>query len=269
MSSVVDLATREERPPYVRFERRAVEDKAASLAAGHWVGKDVDYVKITPAYTKDVIVRDVAGWFEKLKQDERNGRVPNTWIPYYQRAYKAWQDGQEPPIEGTPIRGWSVISPAQQEMLCGLQILTVEDLARLPEDSFRRVGMGAAKLKNLAIAAVKAAKEHGPLVMENAEMKAALELANANIKTLTAQVNDLKAMVDRGATTMTVETPAVEINASDLMDDAPPSAPAPVSRPQTLGDLSLDDLKLLHKEKFGQLPRGQISRETLISKLAA
>ncbi len=225
MNSVIELATREERPPYVRFERRAVEDKPASEREGRWVGKDVDFVKITPAYTKDVIVRDVKGWFEKLAHDERNGRIPNTWIPHYKRAYQAWQDGQEPPIDGMPIRGWAVISPAQQEMLCGVGILTVEDLAGLPEDAFRRVGMGAAKLKNLAIAAMQAAKSHGPLVMENASLKERLDLAERNVATLVEQVNALKAVVDKGGMVTRLETfdepAAPPIAASDLLDDEP------------------------------------------------
>ena len=31
----------EERPPFVRFEVRAEEDRQASIEAGHYVGKDV------------------------------------------------------------------------------------------------------------------------------------------------------------------------------------------------------------------------------------
>ena len=37
------------RPPYVQFEMRAVEDRQASIDAGHYVAKDVAYAIITPA----------------------------------------------------------------------------------------------------------------------------------------------------------------------------------------------------------------------------
>lgn len=266
MNSVVDLATREERPPYVRFERRAIEDKPASLAAGQWVGKDVDYVKITPAYTKDVIVRDVDGWFAKMQQDERNGRIPNTWIPYYKRAYDAWKGGQEPPLDGTPIRGWLALSPADQERVCGANIHTVEDLAQATEDSLRRLGMGGVRLKNLAIATVKAASGGGKLAMENAELKAQLELTQQNLATVNEQLNTLKVYVRQNMPQQEVApkleaTPQVEIGLSDIVE------PAPASDTSEADEMIA--LKARYKEKFGEFPRGRITRETLISRLGA
>ncbi len=233
MSSVVDLATREERPPYVRFERRPVQNKPRSDAEGRWVGEDKDFVLITPSYTKDVIVREVAGWFEKLEGDFRNGRIPNTWVPHYRRAYEAWKNGQEPPLDGMPIRGWSVISPAQQEALVSLNIRTVEDLAQVTEDAMRRIGMGAVTMKNKAIAALKAAREQGPLVMENAELKAQLELATRNVETLTEQVAALKAMVESGASArfpVFHEEQSPQITAAELLEDDEPQAAEPVRR---------------------------------------
>ncbi len=233
MSSVVDLATREERPPYVRFERRPVQNKPRSDAEGRWVGEDKDFVLITPSYTKDVIVREVAGWFEKLEGDFRNGRIPNTWVPHYRRAYEAWKNGQELPLDGMPIRGWSVISPAQQEALVSMNIRTVEDLAQVTEDGIRRIGMGGVKMKNLAIAALKAAREHGPIVMENAELKAQLDLANKNVETLTEQVAALRAAVESGVSARSPvfheEQPAT-ITADDILEDAPVAEDAPAKR---------------------------------------
>ncbi len=226
MSSVIDLATREERPPYVRFERRPVQNKPRSDAEGRWVGEDRDFVLITPAYTKDVIVREVDGWFAKLEGDRRNARIPDTWIPHYRRAYDAWKNGQEPPLDGMPIRGWSVISPAQQEMLVSLNIRTVEDLAQVTEDGIRRIGMGGVTLKNKAIAALKAAREQGPLVMENAELKAQLDLATKNVETLTEQVAALKAMVESGASARPAAfhvEPSAEISAAEILEDEPPA----------------------------------------------
>ena len=66
MSQAAELASREERKPYVRFERMSVEDAAATLAAGRYVAKDVDYVLITPPYSKDVFKQKVKNWFEQV-----------------------------------------------------------------------------------------------------------------------------------------------------------------------------------------------------------
>lgn len=219
MSSVVDFATREERPPYVRFERRPVEDHAKSKAEGRWVGRDVDFVKITPSYTKDVIVRDVDGWFSKLKQDEKNGRIPNTWLPHYQRSYDAWKNGQEIPLEGTPIRGWGVISPALQETLLSCDIRTVEDAAQMTEDAMRRVGMAGNDIRNKARAALKAG-DKGKLVMENAELRAKLTVAEQNVEKLTADLQMLKDFV-KANVQVTEPAAAQAITATDLIDTEP------------------------------------------------
>lgn len=269
MSSVMDLATREERPPYVRFERKAIENVPESQKAGHWVGKDTDFVKITPAYTKDVIVRDVDGWFKKLEQDRRNGRIPDTWIPHYKRAYEAWKSGQEPPVDGIPIRGWLAISQAQQELLTSLGILTVEDLAGVTEDAMRRIGMGAVKMKNLAVAALKAAKEQGPLVLENADLKARLALAEQNVETLSGQLAALKEYVRANQLGQAQEAPqeldadpdANAIAASDLMDEDPAASAGGV-------DDEMVELKARYREKFGESPRGRITKETILKRLA-
>jgi len=61
--------------PYVRFERVAVEDKAGSLAAGHYVALDVDMANVTPPYSKDIMKYKVLNWFEQLKTDSMNGRI--------------------------------------------------------------------------------------------------------------------------------------------------------------------------------------------------
>lgn len=267
MTSVIDIATREERPPYVRFERKPVQNVAKSNEAGHWVGEDTDFVKITPAYTKDVIVRDVKSWFEKMEHDRRNGRIPNTWIPHYKQAYEAWKNGQEPPVNGIPIRGWTVISPAQQEMLCSMNILTVEDLAGVTEDGMRRIGMGAVGMKNKAVAALKAAKEQGPLVMENADLKARLALAEQNVHTLSGQLATLKEYIkanqfgqpQAAPLEITVDPDENAIGASDIIEDDPPGQGA---------DDEMVELKARYREKFGESPRGRISKETLLKRLA-
>jgi len=87
MNTVGDVNSREDRPAYVRFEIVPVEDKAASEAAGHYVGRDVEYALITPPYSKDIFKIKVPQWKVNMKQDVANGRLPEAWMDKYLDAY--------------------------------------------------------------------------------------------------------------------------------------------------------------------------------------
>ena len=63
----------EARPPYVTFEAVAVEDRAASIEAGYYKTRDVDFAFITPQGSKDRIERNVKDWFEQLEQQCQQG----------------------------------------------------------------------------------------------------------------------------------------------------------------------------------------------------
>jgi hypothetical protein len=141
--SVNDLVNREERPAYVQFERRAVEDKPASIREGRYIAKDVDIALVTPAYSKDCMEQKVDQWLSNIDRNLREGRVPQTWVDQWKESLKRWKEGQEMPLNGTPIKGWGVISPAQQATLIGINCRTVEDLAAINDEGIRRVGMGA------------------------------------------------------------------------------------------------------------------------------
>jgi polyhydroxyalkanoate synthesis regulator phasin len=120
------------------------------------------------------------------------------WIEMFRRKYEAWKKGQEMPIEGTPIRGWGVISPAQQEMLIHIGIMTVEDLAAVNDEGMRRIGIGAVELKTKAKAWIAQLRDKGPLTMhvtalekENARLKetvSALETEVAKLRASFAQI---------------------------------------------------------------------------------
>lgn len=186
-----ELQERAERPAYVRFKRVAIEDKAATAAAGHFVGKDVDFALITPSYSRDVIEVKIPQWKLNMEMDVRNERMPKKWMDEYLYAYTAWLNGQEIPLNGTPIRGWGVTSPALQEKLISMNILTVEDLAGVNDEGIRRIGMGGTDLKHRAKAWLAQLGDKGPLTIRTA----ALEQENENLKgelaTLREQVKQL------------------------------------------------------------------------------
>jgi hypothetical protein len=137
--------------PWVMFERRADEDRAASIAAGHYVTKDVDYAQITPHGSRDQIERVASEWFTHLEQQVREGRFDPTWLRAYKSAYEEWKLGKTIPPEGTPILNWPVLSPSQVNMLQANKILTVEVLAQANEETIARLGMGGRRLKDMAV----------------------------------------------------------------------------------------------------------------------
>lgn len=161
-----------ERPPYIRYERRPIEDRTKSQAAGQYVAKDIDFVIITPAGTKDEIVKEAADWLAQVKQQCKEGRMDPDWEPKFVSAYEAFKRGEELPVDGTPIKGWNVLSPAQQTNCIAANIRTVEDLAAATAEGVSRIGMGGVELKQKAEAWLKASVSLGVVVMENATLKA-------------------------------------------------------------------------------------------------
>lgn len=240
----MSVEIRDERPPYISFHRSAVEDKEASRAAGHYVGKDVDMVHVTPAYTKDVMKHRVEMWFSTKDQDVNNGRFPQKWLDEYKAQYQAWKKGQTLPLNGVPIKGWGVISPGQQETLIRLNVLTVEDLALMNADGVRMIGPGAIDLKNKAIAWLGELKDKGANTMEIAHLKSENDTLKGAVETLERQVKTLMAAMskeDRKEPPREDRQEESAINASDILDD-------PRSR---------------YEQKFGKPPHHRMKPETI------
>lgn len=140
-----------DRPPYVQFERREIEDRNATEAAGAYRGKDIAFAIITPMGSKDRYEQIAEEWFVKLEQQVREGRFPPEWLGAYKTAYAAWKEGLELPVDGTPIRNWPLLSPAQVRLLTDLRVRAVEDLAAANEELMMRLGMGGRALKAKAV----------------------------------------------------------------------------------------------------------------------
>jgi hypothetical protein len=205
MSTVDAVRERTDRPAYVRFEMRAVEDKPASEAKGMYVAKDVEFAIVTPCYSKDELHFRADKWLAQMDENVRNNRMPLEWANQYKRAYQAWKEGQELPLDGTPIKGWAVISPAQQENLIRLHIRTVEDLAGINDDAIRQIGMGAVNMKQKAAAWLSQAHDKGPATMEIARLTKQTEVQAGQIEKLTSQIEELEGLLKKKAKKKDVE----------------------------------------------------------------
>ncbi len=185
----------EARPPYVTFEVRAVEDRAASIEAGFYKTRDVDFAFITPQGSKDRIEREVQSWFENLTEQVNQQRFPSEWKRHFEESYKAWKEGRELPLNGTPILTWPVVSPSQVKALLDARVKTVEDLAGANEETLNRIGMGSRMLKDKAVSWMTAAGSTGKVTEEMTALKAANKALTDRNEELGKQLKELAASV--------------------------------------------------------------------------
>lgn len=151
-------------PPLVIYEMRSVENRAKSIAAGHFVADDVAYVRVQQRGGRDTTEKPYADWLQLQKQHALEGRIPDDWIDKFERAYERWIKGEEIPEDGTPIKNWPVPTPAQVKMLIGLNLVTVEQVAAANTEVIGRMGMGGLTLKQQANDYLDAANSTGKLV---------------------------------------------------------------------------------------------------------
>jgi len=170
------------RPPYVSFDTKAVEDRAATIEKGRPCYTDVHFAYITPMGSKDRIEMEVQGWFATLEKEVEAERFDPAWLDNYRRKYDAWSKGQEVPVDGTHISHWPGLSPSMFKNLTHLNILTIEDVADMNEEALAKVGMGGRELKRKAQTFLEASAGAGglsermeALSIENGQLKASLE----------------------------------------------------------------------------------------------
>lgn len=191
------------KPPFVRFETRAVEDREQSVSQGHFVAKDVIYAVITPAGTKDRIEKVAEEWLHDLEEAVRQERFPQQWLSAFQQAFTYWKENHELPEDGTSVSNWPGASPAQVRMFLDIGLRTVEQVAEANEEALSRMGMGARALKQKAQAWLDAAHDTGKVAAELDKLRQDLtalqtrETAReAELKTLQAENEALKKATD-------------------------------------------------------------------------
>lgn len=151
------------RPPYIEFYEDQVEDREASLAAGHYVGKPVNMVRVRQAGSKDSVERVAEDWLRNLS---KNPAILPQWEIHFQAMFDQYKRGLEPAVNGTHVRDWTSASPAERKTLQAAGVLTVEDLAVANEPMLQRVGMDARKLQQKAVAWLDASKTTGKTAAE-------------------------------------------------------------------------------------------------------
>lgn len=168
------------------FELRAEQDKDATLKAGHFVARDVEWCvmikKGTGATTPEKIAR--------LMKDQ-------TRWPIIKPYYDAWKANMEAPVDGFPLADWPAITRGQVETLRQLHIRSVQDLAGANDAALMRIGMGGMALKQKAQAWLASAEGPGKAAEEIAALKAESEADKQRIKGMEADIAELRGALER------------------------------------------------------------------------
>lgn len=184
-----------EKPPYVRFMVKAVEDRDASIEAGRYVSRDVEYALITPRGSKDCIEAEVQDYFARLKGSVQQGRFQQEWLNDILATYRAWKEGQDIPEKGTSLKNWPLLGPSQLNTLLGINIRTVEELAEANEETISRIGMGGRALAMKAAEWCRASVAGKP-AEEVASLRLALESSNGKIQEMADALREAKHQID-------------------------------------------------------------------------
>lgn len=185
------------RPPYVRFTLKAVEDRNATIESGMYMTKDVEYALISPIGSKDCIEVEASSYIKRLAEDVRGGRFKQEWLTDIKSSYAAWKEGLEIPENGTSLLNWPLLSPSQRNLLIGIHVRTVEDLASATEETITRIGMGGRALKEKAKEWLRAATEGGKQASEITALKLQLDSEREKNKQLAEALQNLQAQVDQ------------------------------------------------------------------------
>ena len=175
--------------PYIEFYREAVMDNEASQQLGRRVTKDVNMVRIIPKGGSLVVEKTPEEWIFQLKSKAINGAhdaYPQDWIDQIERGYEAWKRGLEAPVNGTSVKEWPYLSPAQCENFISLRLLTVEDVANMTEEAMANFGMGARELREKAREFLKGKELSEIAIQENEVLRKELAELKEQLAQLTA-----------------------------------------------------------------------------------
>lgn len=192
-NSVGGVVGSDYRPPYVRYERRAVDKQKPATEGGGLYYVDKDFAIVTTAGSKNSVEKIVEEWFPQLESEVRQGRFPGNWLEAYRDQYRRWQNGQELPVNGTPIVNWPVASAAEMKMLHALGVLAVEDLAVANEELLGKIGMGARDLKKRAQDWVTAQTDTAPLIAQLAAQRGVIDGFELRMSQMEAKNKELEA----------------------------------------------------------------------------
>lgn len=142
-------------------------------------------------------------WLKEIEAKHRGGDQgwPYEFVQGFKMAYEQYLQQNEMPPMGTPVRGFPLLQPSEQQRCLSANILTVEDLATANEQALSRIGMGARAMSEKASTwlrsrddgSAKVASENVNLRAENDRLKDQLAKAQESIRDLERELKQKKA----------------------------------------------------------------------------
>ena len=190
---MVEMLQEERHGFYVEFELRPEEDREETISQGMPVFKDVEFAMITMPGGGLVVDKPIN---EALLHEWKNGdnrRKPPS--PFAFRAYEAWKEGREAPVNGTDLKNWPGVTPAQLKTCQNATVRTIEDLAAANADTIRKLGMGGVAMMEKAKAYLAAANQN-KTSEEVSALMVKLEALSDTVKRKDEQISDLLERLD-------------------------------------------------------------------------
>jgi hypothetical protein len=190
---MVEMLQEERHGFYVEFELRPEEDREESIAQGMPVFKDVEFAMITMPGGGLVVDKPIN---EALLYEWKNGdnrRKPPS--PFAYRAYEAWKEGREAPVNGTDLKNWPGVTPAQLKTCQNATVRTIEDLAEANADTIRKLGMGGVAMMEKAKAYLASANQN-KTSEEVSALMVKLDALSDTVKRKDEQISDLLERLD-------------------------------------------------------------------------
>lgn len=189
-----------------QFYTKDEVDHAKTAALGRKAYRKIDMVRI-------VIPGDPQNQVERRVREDDKLRWP--------RQYEAYRKMEEFVPDGTLLDTWPMLSKEQVSDLKHNQIFTVEQLAEVPDDLLRHIGLGARLLREHAKAFIEtAAKGAVPsrLVEDNERLRNQVTLLTDQLSQLTKKVEQFA--VKAGETIEDMDNPVVTAKAKEVIQQA-------------------------------------------------
>jgi hypothetical protein len=190
---MVEMLQEERHGFYVEFELRPEEDREETISQGMPVFKDVEFAMITMPGGGLVVDKPIN---EALLHEWKNGdnrRKPPS--PFAYRAYEAWKEGREAPVNGTDLKNWPGVTPAQLKTCQNATVRTIEDLAEANADTIRKLGMGGVAMMEKAKAYLASANQN-KTSEEVSALMVKLDALSDTVKRKDEQISDLLERLD-------------------------------------------------------------------------
>lgn len=163
---------------FVQFFSEAVQDDAKTEEQGRPIFRDAVFVRIVvPGDRNNIVVREA---------DPADFRR-------FAAQYKAYQEGGEDAVVGTPLREWPFITRAQAEELRYLGVRTVEALAELSDAAKQKVA-GLTTLSKRAQDWLATAKDAEVVTKMRTELEARDNQIQVLTQNLASLADEIKAM---------------------------------------------------------------------------